>query len=308
MGKLTEQQKQAVLEAIDLEARKLGSSTKVAAKCGVAVATITENMKRADKQHLVRDEMWVKVGKALGVKFGRHWNVVETTNYKIIAQLLDMAQSEAIWVPISEKAGSGKSACIVKYVQDDTTDNVYLLQCEEWSRRAFLINLSRTVGIGLPTAGYLSVDYIAGRVIEFFKQRAATGQPLLILDEADKLRPSALRWLIHLYNKLENELGVVICGTENLKKEIKSGVARAVKGYDEIDSRFGRHFLGLLGATKQDVVMICEANGLTDNAEIEKVWKEAAPVQRVHNGKYYTVVEDMRGLKGIIVRETKLRL
>lgn len=301
MSKVTSIHKNEVLAAIGEEAKKLGSYSKVAVKCGVAVATITNNMMRQDNWHLVKDEMWTKVGKALGVKFGSKWNVVETTNYRIMAQVLTIAQTRAVWMPISEKAGSGKSAGIQKYASE--TENVYVLQCEEWSRRAFLLHLARTTGVNLPGSGYLSVDVIGGKVIEFFKQRAMS-QPLLILDEADKLRPSALRWLIHLYNKLEEELGVVICGTENLKKEIKAGVNRAVKGYDELDSRFGRSFYGLLGATKDDVKSICEANGLTDTGRIEKVWKEVNPVQRVHNSSYVTVVEDMRLLKNKIIRET----
>lgn len=303
MSKVTTKHKEEVLTAIGEEAKKLGSYSKVANKCGVAVATITNNILRPENHHLVNDQMWTKVGKALGVKFGAKWNVVETTNYRIIAQVLDIAKDRAVWMPISEKAGSGKSAGIQKYASE--TENVYVLQCEEWSRRSFLLHLSRTLGVSLPSTGYLSVDVIGAKVIEFFKRLASQdAQPLLVLDEADKLRPSALRWLIHLYNKLEEELGVVICGTENLKKEIKAGVNRAVKGYDELDSRFGRSFYGLLGATKDDVKAICEANGLTDMQRIEKVWKEVNPVQRVHNSSYVTVVEDMRLLKNKIIRET----
>jgi hypothetical protein len=301
---LTTQHKQAIVAAVEGAFKQLGSYTKVANKCGgIAVATISNNIVKEQNWHLVSDEMWTRVGKSLGVKFGRKWNVVETTNHKIMSSLFDMAREQSIWVPISDKAGSGKTASIVKYAQETT--GVFVLQCEEWSRRTFLTHLARTLGVSLPST-YVTVDVIGSRVIELLKQRAASSLPLLVLDEADKLKPSALRWLIHLYNKLENEIGVVVCGTENLRKEIKAGVARAIKGYDELDSRLGRKFFSLLGATRADVESICQANGLTNQATVEKVWKEAAPVQRVHHGTYITVVEDMRRLKRLIEGEILL--
>lgn len=298
---ITTEQKREIRQVIEVESGKLKSYSRVASKCGVSVATITNSMMKEANWELVSEAMWVSVGKALGVKFGRKWNVVETTNHQLMVSLFEMAREQSLWLPISERAGSGKTASVMKYSSD--TPNVYALQCEEWSRRAFLLNLSRTLGVSLPHTGYLSVDVVGGKVIEFFKQRAASGMPLLMLDEADKLRPSALRWLIHLYNKLENELGLVVCGTENLQKEIKAGVNRAVKGYDELDSRLGRKFFSLVGATERDVRQICEANGLDNPAAIERVWKEAAPVQRVFRGSYITVVEDMRRLKRLVEGE-----
>lgn len=302
MNKVTSEHKAEVLAAIGEEAKKLGSFSKVAVKCGVAVATITENMKRPDKQYLVKDEMWIKVGKALGVKFGSKWNVVEITNYKMMREVMNMAQTSRRWIPVAAKSGSGKSASIGKYTSE--VDDVYVLECGEWSRRNFLLRLAQMAGVNLQGNGYLNMDVIGEKIVEFFKQRGAVGYPLLILDEAHDLRPAALRWLKVLYNSLKGELGVVICGTENLKKEIKAGVNRAVKGYDEIDSRFGRMYIELPGATKDDVAAICIANGLDKKEAIEAVWKESGAVQRMFRGTYVTVVEDLRRLESIIVRET----
>lgn len=304
MGKLSIDQKRQIVAAIEDAAKGLSSYTRVANKCDVAPATITHNMLKEVNWGSVKDGMWVKVAKALGVKFQSKWNVVETFNYSIVAQVLDLAQSEARWVPVSAMAGSGKTVSIDKYAAEN--ENVYVLRCHEWSRRAFLLRLARTVGVNISETGYQSVETIGERVIEFFKQKAASSMPLLILDEAHDLRPSALRWLKVLYNSLKGELGVVIAGTESLKKQIKSGVKRHAQGYDELDSRFGRHYVNLLGATKEDVVKICEANGLTDSKKIESAWSELTPEQVPFQGKFTTVVKDLRRLESIIIRETKL--
>ena len=98
---------------------------------------------------------------------------------------------------------------------------------------------------------------------------------------------------------------MVISGTENLKKEIKNGVNRCIKGYDELDSRFGRTYMNLLGATEADVVAIATANGLPRD-RVEAVWKEAGPVQKLQGGRYISVVEDMRRLKRIVQKEVFL--
>jgi type II secretory pathway predicted ATPase ExeA len=128
-------------------------------------------------------------------------------------------------------------------------------------------------------------------------------KPLLIIDEADKLRPAALRSLIPLYNNLEGQLGLVIMGTDNLEKEIKRGVKFNQKGMDEIDSRFGRNFIHLMGATKNDVVRICEANGITDKALAAALFKECEPRQVQVQGQHTLVIEDLRRLKRCVERE-----
>lgn len=304
---ITSNQKNEIVALIEREKSVLGSYSKVANKCSVAVATITNNILKSENWALVNDAMWTRVGKSLGFSFTENqWQVVETTNYKMMRSVLDLAQSESMFIAVSERAGSGKTASISKYNKDDETNSVFVMQCEEWSRRTFLIKLSQVLGLDLSFKGYLSVDTISSKIISSFKQRAANGKPLLVLDEADKLKHSALRWLIHFYNKLEDEVGCVIAGTENLRKEIKSGVARAVKGFDELDSRLGRNFVTLYGCTKSDFIQICTANGLTDANKIDKAWKEAEPREKLNaSGRYEHFAEDLRRVKRIIKRELK---
>lgn len=298
---LTKSQKNTILHAIEQEKTILGSYTKVSTKIDIATATITNNMRNQDRWTYVSDSMWTKAAHALGVTFeSTTWNIVDTTNSKLMESALRLAQTESMFIAISEKAGSGKSAGIKKFKLEDESNAVFNLQCQEWTKKQFMHNLSQHLGITLRTNETLA---IGNQIIEFMKERASVGKPLLILDEADKLRPSALRYLIHFFNLLEDECGLVICGTENLEKEIKRGVNRALKGYDEIDSRLGRKFINLVGITHEDVVNICSSNGITEPIILNRIWDESEAKDRLIGGRYIKVVSDLRRLKRIIKRE-----
>lgn len=106
-------------------------------------------------------------------------------------------------------------------------------------------------------------------------------------------------------------MGCLLAGTENLHKEIARGVRNNTKGYDEIDSRLGRSYIELPGATEQDVLDICMANGL-DSETASRIWSEVEKVKRlvkVQNKKGDTkernlyFCEDLRRLMRFVKRE-----
>ena len=63
---ITTIQKTEIIALIEREKTTLGSYSKVANKCGVAVATITNNALKTENWHLVNDAMWTRIGKELG--------------------------------------------------------------------------------------------------------------------------------------------------------------------------------------------------------------------------------------------------
>ena len=291
---IKEQQKREILALVENEAKVLGSYNRLATKLGISSAAISNNIRRPENWGNVADSTWANIGKILRYSFRNNgWVVVDTENMRIMKNVMQMAQNKAMFLAVSEKAGSGKTISMETYKTEDETNAVYMLQCEEWNRKAFLIRLAQCCGVDTKD-GYVSADTIGEKIIKTLKQKAAVSMPLVLLDEADKLRPGALRWLIHLYNKLEDEIGVVIAGSENLKKQIKSGVNRAVKGYDEIDSRFGRSFVRLVGCTREDANRIAVENGLTDTQQIERIWNLCRPIEITQSGKYIEIIEDIR--------------
>lgn len=303
---ITEEKKSEIVGAIVRERSLLGSMNNVAKKLDISPATISANLMKADNWRNVSESTWANIAAILGVSLvNRSWNIAQTSNVKIMHRTLQDAQREALFMAVSEKAGSGKTASIAAYVAKDENHSVYSLQCEEWSRRAFLLRLAKEVGVS--SGRYDSAEDITEGIVRFFKQRAKECMPLLILDEADKLKPAAKRFIIPLYNRLEDEIGLVCCGTENLEKEIKNGVRKAEKGYDEIDSRLGRRFVHLVGNTFDDVKAICKANGILDDQIILGIWEGCNPTTKMVGKKYIPLVEDARTIKRGI-KSAKLRM
>jgi plasmid maintenance system antidote protein VapI len=295
---LNDSDKTKIVCLIEAEVLRMGSQSKLAVRCDVSDATISNI--RGGKWNNIRNEMWLKISTKLGGSSVEGWVIASnTTNFKMIHKTLSDAQMASMFMAISHKAGSGKTATIMSFRDQDTTGNVFVLQSEEWARREFLVNLCRSLGIP-EGKGYETVNVMSDKVIRFFAERTSY-KPILIIDEADKLKPSALRWLINFYNKLEDRAGCVICGTDNLEKEIRRGVKYNTKGYDELDSRFGRSFIKLIGATINDVKAICCANGITDEVEQRNIFESAGPIRISFRGKDLVVVEDMRRIKRLIM-------
>lgn len=291
-------QKQEVNTLILQEKERLGSFRAVANKAGISEATVSQMIN--NKWEQIADSMWLKVAAALGWKT-EGWALTEITNTKLLYSVFRDAKAKSAFFAVSHQAGSGKTASAKSFSEAEYRSGVYYIQCREWGRSGFLTALCQELGID-PGRGYLSADDLLMKVVRFFQDRVNM-KPLLIIDETDKLRPAALRALIPLYNYLEGQLGLVILGTDNLEKEIKRGVKYNTKGMDEIDSRFGRNFIHLYGASKVDVQRICEANGISNKTLANAIFAECEPRQVKINDSYVMMIEDLRRLKRCIERE-----
>lgn len=282
-----------------IEARKtlLGSYGKVASSIGVNTATVTNNILRAENWKDVSDTMWVKVGTALGYRFTEKWVTVETKNLEIIQSVLSTSQDFGEMKCISHPAGGGKSQGCRYYKEQDKDGSVFLFECEKWSHREFMLRLAKSLGID--TENEKNLYHLADKVINFFKQKRAVCEPILILDQADKLANRTLGFLIQFYNELKGECGCVLVGTDHLAKKIKAGVRRNLESFDELDDRLGRNYVNLIGYTKADVIKICVANGVDDNASLA-IWEGLNPEQTMVGNSYVRVVKSGRLIESAI--------
>ena len=286
---------------------RLGSQSKVAEKCGISGTALSQWMN--GKYGANSAELEKRIASTLGYQEDG-WQVVTTIqNYRKIEFVYRSCKQQALWMAISNKAGSGKTQTLEHLFNQDLTGSVVFIQAEEWNSRQFLVELAeRTCGV--PKRGYTDIPTLLKMIAEYFNGMAGD-HPVLIIDEADKLKPAAFRKLIPLYNRTEHRLGCVLAGTENLHKEIARGVRNNTKGYDEIDSRLGRSYIELPGATEQDVKEICTANGL-DDATADRIWNEVDKIKRyvkVTNKRGETkeknlfFCEDLRRLMRLVKRE-----
>lgn len=285
---------------------RLGSQEKVSQKCGISKTALSLWM--SGKYGAETTNLENKIAVALNYRES-DWVVVESVkNYRTIRFVFGQCRAMHLWMAISSNAGSGKTQCLEHLYNNDLSGSVIFLQAEEWAAHQFLIRLYEKLSTTPLKNGYMTNSEIQDKVISLFNQME---NPILIIDEADKLKPSALRRLIPIYNRTEERLGCILSGTENLEKEIKAGVRKHTKGYDEIDSRLGRSYISLDGLTEKDVYAICEANGLTDEDAKVTVWSESDKTEKVVKVKTPQGIkdkavlhcEDLRRLKRLIIRE-----
>ena len=228
---------------------------------GVSPATIS--MVLNDKWELVSDEMWRTIASEIGYD-PRAWQVVETRGYKRMTELLRDAQDNALVFAVTGEAGCGKSEAIKCYAAGNR--NVFNLSCSEyWNRKHFMMELLQSMG--LDSTGS-TVPEMMGEATRALKKKE---NPIVVLDESDKLSDQALYFFISLYNKLEDHVGIILCATDFLEKRIKKGVRTNRKGYKEIYSRVGRKFIPIQIADSQDIAAVCIANGVEDPAAINEI-------------------------------------
>ncbi len=259
--------KSKIKESLQSYCERYGSQNKAAASLqGVSSATISQVLN--DNWELINDKMWMSIAAQIGFKKDE-WIVVETRGFKIMNLLLTDSKLYHLTSAIVGNAGkAGKTESIKSF--EESNKDVYFLSCAEyWNRKLFLVELLQK--IGKPTSG-LTVGELMNEIIKEIKKKE---NPIIIMDEADKLSDQVLYFFITLYNQLEDHCGIIICATKYLEKRFKKGLRLGKKGYEEICSRIVNKFIEIPDANSTDIYSICVSNGISDRKRIDEIIKDS---------------------------------
>ena len=252
---------------------------------GVSSATVSQLCN--GKYELISDEMFVRIATQIGFAFDS-WNLHEGKTFKEITFTLSDAQAYKNVTWIVGDAGCGKTTAAIEYRR--THRNVFYILCSEDMRRSdFVREIAKQVGAPTDTTNLRDMLENAISMISFL------GNPLLVFDEGDKLTDSVFNYFISIYNRLEGHAGIVFLSTDYIKRRMEAGLRYNKKGYKEINSRIGRRFFDVSPTEQNDIYAICQANNLTDRADIEEVLKDA---RRSDN--------DLRRVKRCIHRQKRI--
>lgn len=252
---------------------------------GVSSATVSQLCN--GKYELISDEMFVRIATQIGFAFDS-WNLHEGKTFKEITFTLSDAQAYKNVTWVVGDAGCGKTTAAIEYRR--THRNVFYILCSEDMRRSdFVREIAKQVGAPTDTTNLRDMLENAISMISFL------GNPLLIFDEGDKLTDSVFNYFISIYNRLEGHSGIVFLSTDYIKRRMEAGLRYNKKGYKEINSRIGRRFFDVSPTEENDIYAICQANNLTDRADIEEVLKDA---KRSDN--------DLRRVKRCIHRQKRI--
>lgn len=263
---MNKNEKEQIRETLETYCGRYGSQNKAAESLdGVSSATISQVLNY--NWELIKDSMWRNIGSQVGWS-AKQWTIVETRAMQRMDSILSDAQAYSNVFAVCADAGTGKTKAMEVY--RDSNPNAYHLCCNEyWNRKLFLQELLQQMGKN--PNGY-TVGEMMHEVVRTLKQQE---NPIIMMDEADKLSDQIMYFFITLYNQLEDHCGIVMAATDHLEKRIRRGLRLNKKGYKEIYSRMGRKFVPLQRVNSTDVTAICLANGVSNKVDIKEVVKEA---------------------------------
>ena len=226
-------------------------------RCVIVFTTIT----------CISDDMFTRIAVQIGFSFDS-WTLHEGKTFREITYAFADAQAYRNVTWVVGDAGCGKTTAAIEYRR--THRNVFYILCSEDMRRSdFVREMAKQVGAPTDTTNLRDMLENAISMIAFLSN------PLLIFDEGDKLTDSVFNYFISIYNRLEGHAGIVFLSTDYIKRRIENGLRYNKKGYKEINSRIGRRFYEVSATEQNDIYAICQANSLTDRADIEEVLKDA---------------------------------
>ncbi len=264
---MTTEQKKQIADQLRAYVEQKGSGNKAANSLnGVSSATISKVL--TGKWETIADDMWRSIAAQTGSAEAMGWQVVKTRAYEVMTFTLASVQGDSLTAAVIGGAGSGKTEAIKNYTAAGR--NVYHMVCSEyWNRRTFMAKLLQNMGA---VVSGTTVSDMMDNIVDTLKRKE---KPLIVLDEADKLSDQVLYFFISLYNQLEDQCGIMLTATSNLKARIERGLRLNRKGYEEIYSRIGRKFVELPLPNSEDVAAVCVANGVSEAKAINRVIDEA---------------------------------
>jgi hypothetical protein len=283
----TEKEKSEIRDALERYCRRYGSQKKAAVSLkGVSEGTLSTIL--TGKFEKIGDDMWGRL-RAQVMPATAGYRLADTSaRLNLLGYFQKMkADSSVMW--ITGPAGVGKSTTAREFVAQNP--HAYMITCsQDMHRSDFMCELSSV--IGLDNAGMS----IRKSLYSIIRHLETLDRPLLIFDEADKLRDDVLMYVITIYNELEDRCGIVFLSTDAIKRRMEIGVNYNKLGYNELYSRICRRFVPVKPATRQEVIEICRANGIEDRKAMQEIIAEAGDAQN-----------DLRRVKRSIVKQKGLK-
>jgi AAA domain len=258
---MTNEQKRQVRDALVRYAGNFETQT-LASDSLQGISTSTISQVRHNNWELLSERMWHNIARQVGF-YNDEWKPADTSTYLLLRILFSDAQHYGMTYGIAIGNGLGKTFTASHYVREN--DNTWYVACnDQLNRRSFMTALFNAAGL----AGKGTVP----EMMQQFNDHLGTREePLLILDDAHKLKDRVLHLVVLIANSLAGKAGIIIMGADKLRTRIIEGVRLKKIGFDEIYKSIGRRFITLGSLGPKDVDLVCRANGLYDDETISHI-------------------------------------
>lgn len=255
--------KTSVQNAIINKIQLSGSQNEAARQLGISPAHC-KSIREGDFDK-VSDKLLRQLAIKLKLTMEHEWQISkETKAFKFLNAVATDSQIRGLRQIVIGTWGSGKSSTLKEYSK--ATPNVFYIECESYfTKKVFLQELIDVMGV--EDVGFTQAELIR-KVIKALNK---LDRPLLIIDEAGELEDPAFKQIKAISNK--TTAGIIVAGTHSLQKRIEKRVRLQKETFGEFWDRFGQRFLEMPKPSKEDIISVCHANGVTDPQEIDNAAK-----------------------------------
>jgi hypothetical protein len=262
---MTNEQKKQVRDALVRYAASFPTQNEAAESLqGVSASTIS--LVKNNNWELLSERLWHHIARQVGF-YGGEWQPADTSAYLLLRILFGDAQHYNMMYGISIGKGLGKTFTAAHYTRENPGTCYNISGSEHYNRKSFIMALA--IAAGVTRRG--SVPTLLESITEHI---AAQEEPLLIIDDAHRLKDRVLHLLVLLANELAGKAGIIIMGDDTLRWRIIEGMRMKKPGYDQIYQAIGRRFITLTTLAPRDVALVCHANGVHDDELIAHITAE----------------------------------
>ncbi len=164
----------------------------------------------------IHEQYWIKLSNSVGVTISddtAEWKLVMTPQFKRIIATLETSRTRQTAKVIIGDPGTGKTLTIEKY-RAANPKYTYVLTMHDLISVVDIINMliDKT---GCPATGSKAMR-LANLIIKFRELHLKGYQPMIIIDEAENLKPHTMKLLKGLFDGINKYCSIVLVGTNQL--------------------------------------------------------------------------------------------
>ncbi|MBA3828664.1 MAG: ATP-binding protein [Taibaiella sp.] len=259
---MTNEQKEQIRDAL-LRYTAGFATQKEAAESLDDVSATTLSLLKNDRWEKITERTWQHIARQVGFYCAEEWKQADTGPYLLLRILFGDAQRYAMAYGVAIGSGLGKTYTAKYYAKEHA--NAHYIACnEQMNRKGLLDALIKIAGGNTSRSAEASLAQVTALL-------GAQEEPLIIIDDAHKLKDRALHFAALLYKTLINKCGIIILGSDELRSRVVEGARLNKELHQELYNAIGRRFITLGQLGPRDVEVVCRANGVTNEATITEI-------------------------------------
>ena len=227
------------------------SQNELAKELGVSNGTISNILN--DHWERLNESMITKLLSQLRNEF--NLQLIQTSNFQNIWNSCDKARQYKRLIAITGKEGAGKTVTLNEYHKRN--ENTYKITCIRLMKpKELLAEILKSMGVAFSGTLYQMIL----RIAEELNKRI---NPILLIDEISVLSISHLIYIKDIWDLVENNCGIVLCGQNYFLTNLQNAVEKCKIGMPEFYSRIS-FFLKIQKITNKEIEAICKLNNIDD--------------------------------------------